>query len=110
MSIGPLPGLIPSVAGAPLAQAKGADAERTQQDTVSHDRQLQGELRSEAAAGIGAADGEEKAASERDADGRRLWEAPLGPAPKSDSPADEEPSRASRDATGARGQELDLSG
>jgi hypothetical protein len=109
MSIGPLPGLIPSVAGAPLAQAKGADAERTQQETVSHDRQVQGELRSETAAGIGAADGEQKAPSERDADGRRLWEAPLGP-PSPQEPADDDTARASRDASGARGNELDLSG
>jgi hypothetical protein len=109
MSVGPLSGLIGSVAGAPLAQAKGSDAERAQQDAVQHDRQVQGELKSETAAGIGAADGEDKTANERDADGRRLWEAPPAATPAPDQQMDE-PHRHSRDADGVRGNELDLSG
>lgn len=109
MSIGPLSGLIGSVAGSPLSQAKGSEVERSQQDAVSQQRQVQSEVRSETAAGIGAADGEDKEASERDADGRRLWEVPLATKAKlnAESAAAE---RHSRDASGQAGNSLDLSG
>ena len=109
MSVGPLSGLIGSVAGAPLSQTKGADAERAQQEVAQHDRQVQGELKSETAAGIGAADGEDKATGERDADGRRLWEAPPEAATNPEE-NDGQSQRHSRDADGVRGNELDLSG
>jgi hypothetical protein len=109
MSIGPLSGLIGSVAGTPLAQSKGSEVERSQQDAVKQQRQAQSELRSETAAGIGAADGEDKEASERDADGRRLWEAPLANAADADAPPPPA-ERHSRDASGQAGNSLDLSG
>jgi hypothetical protein len=91
-----------------LAQTKGADAERSPQEVTQHERQVQGELKSETAAGIGAADGEDKATSERDADGRRLWELP--PTAGDAQQAETESERHSRDADGVRGNELDLSG
>lgn len=109
MSIGPLSGLIGSVAGAPLAQTKGSEVERGQQESSNQSRQAQSEQRAEMAAGIGAADGEDKAAAERDADGRRLWELPPE-AENASGNADSSTERHSRDASGQCGNSLDLSG
>ena len=77
MSIGPL-GFIGGVAGSSLAQSKGSELERTQHDVAGQERQAEVGRKADSAAGIGAADGEEHQTAERDADGRRLWEAPLG--------------------------------
>lgn len=108
MSIGPIPGLIGSVAGAPLAQVNGTEAQRAHQEVASQQRQVESVARSETAAGIGAADGEDKEVSDRDADGRRLWELPPPSAEEGGTPLDDE--RHSRDASGECGQELDLCG
>lgn len=107
MSVGPLGGIIASAAGIPAAQAKGSEIERAQQDTVHQQRQAQGEFRAEAAAGIGQTDGEDHEASDRDADGRSPWKFPA----RTQGPADESAAgRASKDATGDSGNQLDLSG
>ena len=109
MSIGPMSGLLGSVAGAPLAQSKGSEVERGQQESSNQNRQVQSQQRAEMAAGIGAADGEDKAAAERDADGRRLWELPPE-AENGSADADASSERHSRDASGHCGNSLDLSG
>ena len=115
MSIGPLGGLIGSVAGSPLAQTKGSELERAQRDMAAQDRQVRGESKAEAAAGIGETDGQDHETGERDADGRRLWERPAAPndaeTPPDDasSPAAAAPPRV-KDPSGQSGSQLDLSG
>lgn len=108
MSIGPL-GFIGGVAGSPLAQSKGSELERTQHDVAGQERQTEVGRQADTAAGIGAADGEEHQTGDRDADGRRLWEAPLG----KKAGADEGPSRVGEsprpiDPSGQSGGQLDL--
>ena len=109
MSIGSLPSIVASAAGTALAQSK-ADVERTNVEVGAQQRQVFNALKAESAAGIGETDGQDHEASERDADGRRLWEA--APGGKKNSPAEtpEPLSPQSRDATGQAGNLLDLSG
>jgi hypothetical protein len=112
MSVGPLGGVAGSVAGSPLAQTKGAEPERAQQDALAQQRRVESDQKADAAAGIGQTDGEDHEAAERDADGRRLWEPP----PEADTAEQAQqqpgppPRRQSRDATGQSGNLLDLSG
>lgn len=108
MSIGPL-GIVGGLAGAPLAQTKGSELERAQQDTSAQARETKTNQTAEQAAGIGLTDGEDHQASDRDADGRRLWEAPAG---GGDGTKAEQPPtpRQSKDASGVSGTQLDLSG
>jgi hypothetical protein len=108
MSVGPMGGVVVSAAGSPLAQTKGADVERAEQETAGQQRQVQGQFRAESAAGIGQADGEDHEASERDADGRRLWEA--SPRTKNSSVPAEPAPHPVKDATGESGNQLDLTG
>lgn len=107
MDFAPLGGLI-GAAGAPLSQAKGSDADRAQQATGNHERQAANELKADTAAGIGATDGEDQTASERDADGRRLWEKRGGKRPDPVPVAPDAAARQSRDASGDCGNQLDL--
>jgi hypothetical protein len=65
--------------------------------------------KAEAAAGIGATDGEEHEVADRDANGRRLWEAAPMPQNHSEAPADPTPGPA-KDVTGQIGLGLDLCG
>jgi hypothetical protein len=109
MNVHPLGGLLGSAAGTHRAQRAG-ETDRAQQDAVHAQRQATAQTKAEAAAGIGSTDAEDQAPQERDADGRRPWEAP--PAPPDQSPAtphDPDPPRP-RDVHGERGQWLDLSG
>jgi hypothetical protein len=111
MSVGPFGGIAGSAAGAPLAQTKGSEVERLQQDAGAQQRRVQGQLKAETAAGIGQADGEDHQTDERDADGRRLWERPAqkpGDPPADDSAAAER--LQCKDPTGQSGNLLDLSG
>lgn len=110
MSVGPLGGLPASAAGSPLSQTKGSEIDRAQQDSAAHDRRVRTDQKAEAASGIGETDGEDHEPAERDADGRRLWEAP-GDRPGQEAPGEDTsiPPR-SRDATGQTGNLLDLSG
>ena len=112
MSVGPMGGVAGSVAGSPLAQTKGSEPERVQQDTVAQQRRVDSDQKAESAAGIGETDGEDHETAERDADGRRPWEPP--PEPKDAEPAEEQagqtPPPQSKDATGQSGNLLDLSG
>jgi hypothetical protein len=109
MSVGPLGGVNVSAAGSPLAQTTGTDVERASQDVGAQHRSVVYEKKAEAAAGVGQPDGEEHQTDERDADGRRPWEFPPD---KQKNPADDAADRTppSRDATGARGNLLDLTG
>lgn len=105
MSVGSLGGLIGSAAGVPLSQTGGSETERTSRETAAHERATDGALRSEKASGIGTTE-QDQEASERDADGRRMWEAP--PDKQQDAAADAQ--RQSRDPTGQCGTQLDLTG
>ena len=67
MSVGPLGGIAGSVAGSPLAQSKGSDVERAQQDAANQTRRTKADQKAENAAGIGEADGEDHEAADRDA-------------------------------------------
>jgi len=107
MSIGSL-GLIGSLATTPLPQ-KAADADKAVRDAADQGREAQAARLAEAAAGIGETE-EDSQASERDADGRRLWEQPPGNKPPAEEAAGVEESapQLSKDPSGEAGGELDL--
>jgi hypothetical protein len=109
MSVGSL-GVIGSVAGTPLAQAKGADIDKNKADLGNQQRQVETSLKAEAAAGIGKTEGDAET-SDRDADGRRLWELD-GTARKAaaEETSEESTPPQAKDPTGERGGTLDLSG
>ncbi len=109
MSIGSLPSVLVSAAGTPLAQSK-AEVERTNVEVGAQQRQVFNERKAESAAGIGETDGQDHETAERDADGRRFWEAPPD-GKKNPIPENSEPSPPqSRDTTGQAGNLLDLTG
>ena len=108
MSIGSVPGLIGSAAGAPYAQSKGSEVERAQQDAGSQSRKADSAEKADKASGVGQTS-EDQEASERDADGRRIWEIEADRKKQ----AEEEAARAARkskDVTGLSGNQVDLSG
>ena len=109
MNLTPIPPVVAGAVGAPLAQAKGSEVERAGQETLQQQRQVQGEVQAEMAAGIGTTEQDSGASADRDADGRRLWEAPqsANSAPQNGPTS---PQRVSRDASGNCGTQLDLSG
>ena len=109
MTFGPL-GVIGSVAGSPLSQAKGNEVDRAQQDAANQTRETKNDQRAEQAAGIGETE-QDEGASDRDADGRRLWEDPSGDKQTStDEDQEQQHPPQSKDPTGQSGQHLDLSG
>ena len=108
MSVGPMGGVAGSAAGAPLSQTKGSESERTQKDASAHQRQVDSQEKTEKSVGIGQTE-QDQGASERDADGRRFWEASQGKEPESATP-ESEPSRQSIDPVGESGSTLDLTG
>jgi hypothetical protein len=112
MSMGPLGGVVGSAAGTSLSQTAGAETERSQRDTAAQHRQISGSERSERASGIGQTE-QDQESSERDADGRRLWEKQS----KDGKEAKDEPksddlaiSKQSKDPSGQSGTKLDLTG
>ncbi len=107
MSVGPLSGLIGSLAGTPLAQTKGTEIERAQQDAATQERRAVNDQKADSASGIGQPDGQDHETGQRDADGRRLWERQTAGHPHHE-PAPEPPR--SKDASGQSGSLLDLSG
>jgi hypothetical protein len=113
MSMGPVGGIVGSAAGTSLSQTAGAETERTQRDTAAQHRQIAGAERSEKASGIGETERDQES-SERDADGRRLWEAPAktGKEPNDEPVGDDAStlSKQSKDPTGQSGTKLDLTG
>lgn len=111
MSVGPLGGIASSAAGSPLAQSKGSDVERAQQDAANQARRTAADQKAENAAGIGEADGEDHETADRDADGRRLWEGPTEATSDDATGQDGRSEQASaKDTSGERGNLLDLSG
>jgi hypothetical protein len=100
-------GMAGSVAGG-LPQIRTAETERSQQQAGDQTRRAQGEQHSEQAAGIGQTE-EDAHVFDRDADGRRLWEAPEQRAKADEAPLGPDRSP-SKDPTGERGGHLDLSG
>jgi hypothetical protein len=101
-------GVLGSAAGAPLSQTAGSETERSQRDASATQRQADNLSKAEKAAGIGQAEGDE-GPSERDADGRRLWEAETARGEKQ-AQAESEPARQAKDPSGQSGGELDLTG
>jgi hypothetical protein len=113
MSMGPLGGVVGSAAGTSLSQTAGSETERTQRETAAQHREIAGNERTEKSSGIGQTE-QDQESSERDADGRRLWEGPAkaGKGGK-DQPNGEDAagqSRQSKDPTGQSGTKLDLTG
>jgi hypothetical protein len=109
MSIGPLSSIAGSVAGTSLAQTRGSEVERAQQESTAREILARSEQKAELAAGVGQADGENHQTAERDADGRRLWEFPRRKGEQDaghDAPRDPQ----GCDPTGQSGSMLDLSG
>jgi hypothetical protein len=111
MNVSSLGGMIGSAAGAPLSQTAGSEAERTSREAASQQRQVDANQRAELAAGIGQTS-EDQESSERDADGRRPWEAPAkkGTPDVEDTAEATTPLRQSKDASGQCGNQLDLTG
>jgi hypothetical protein len=111
MSIGSL-GFAGIGAATPLPQSKGADSDRTAQETTNQQTAHQSDLQAEQAEGVEQTDGNNHETEDRDADGRRPWELPA----KKKSQTTTEPAPAedttphSRDATGQCGNSLDLTG
>ncbi len=110
MSVGPM-GMAGSIAGG-LPQIRSAETGRAEKETTDQARQTKSDQQAEAAAGVGESTEDEKA-SDRDADGRRLWEATPEQTTESDeavgdATAQEAP--LSKDPTGTSGGQLDLTG
>jgi hypothetical protein len=104
-------GMLGGAAGSPLSQSQGSDVNKTQQDTTDQSRRTASEGKAEQASGVGQTEHDEQA-SDRDADGRRPWE--LGgqrsPETEPDEPKEDESPHPSKDPSGTRGGQLDISG
>jgi hypothetical protein len=116
MTMLPLSGTLTSAAGAPLSQTAGAETERAQKDAIAQRRTTDADQHAEKSAGIGQTE-QDQETSERDADGRRLWERPAGKDknPATDSAINpttegEAQLRQSKDPSGQSGTQLDLTG
>jgi hypothetical protein len=110
MSMVPLSGMLSSAAGASLSQTAGSETERAQKESLAQQRLLEANQHAEQTAGIGQTE-QDQESSERDADGRRLWEGPVEPKKTQKATADvEAESRQSKDPTGQSGTQLDLTG
>jgi len=111
MNVGPMSGMLGSAAGAPLSQTKGSETERAQKDAVARQRQADSDKKAEKASGVGETT-EDQGVSERDADGRRLWEQPGKGEETAEDPnaATSEPPRQAKDPSGSSGNSLDLTG
>jgi hypothetical protein len=107
MSIGPL-GLAGALATSPLPQ-KAAEVDRTHHESTDRAREAQAEQQAESAAGIGQTE-EDSEAAERDADGRRLWEAPANKRQAGETTPPEADAHLSKDPTGESGGQIDLVG
>jgi hypothetical protein len=110
MSIGPGAPILSGAPAAPLAQTRGKELDRQAELSAQQAHRLAGERAAELASGIGETDGQNHHATERDADGRRPWEIPLGSKnpPTAPSPNGEE--ARGKDPSGRLGQLLDLLG
>jgi hypothetical protein len=109
MSIGPLGGIVGSAAGAPLAKTSGTEAERSQRENSASQRLGDSQEKSERAAGIGTTE-QDQGASDRDADGRRLWEASQQKKQLALEQEENQQEHVSKDPSGDSGSKLDLMG
>ncbi len=109
MSVGPMGGVVGSAAGAPLSQTAGSETERAKKDSSASQRKVESETKAEKTAGIGETEGDQ-AASDRDADGRRLWEQAVDGKQDAVQAAQPEPPKPAKDPTGQSGSGLDLTG
>lgn len=112
MSVGPLGGIVGSAAGAPLSQTKGSEVDRAGQESTAQERKVEGEKSAEKASGIGQTE-EDQESSDRDADGRRLWEVDeqeQGAEEDAEGKDDQAGERKAKDPTGQSGNTLDLTG
>lgn len=101
-------GIAGSVAGSPLAQTRGTEADRAAHESTNHTRQTNADKQAASAAGIGTTEQDEQT-SDRDADGRRPWEIP--PTTDDRSGSRQGPSTPqAKDPSGDRGTRLDVSG
>ncbi|MFI4876656.1 MAG: hypothetical protein ACIALR_15000 [Blastopirellula sp. JB062] len=113
MSIGPTgAAIVSSLAASPLAQNASSEVDKNRQETSNQARKVDSDQKAIKAAGVGDPD-ETQESSDRDADGRRLWEVQdeaneqLNEYEPADLPP--EPPRG-RDASGQKGGMLDVSG
>ncbi|MCO6043522.1 hypothetical protein NG895_06345 [Aeoliella sp. ICT_H6.2] len=115
MSIGSFGGIQGSAAGAPLSQTRGSETEKAQQQSAASERQADAADKSQRAAGIGTTE-QDQEASDRDADGRRLYEDGSDQHEQvTEEQGSSEPSTSgeppkSKDPTGQAGSQLDLMG
>ncbi len=110
MSVGPMGGIAGSAAGAPLAQTKGSEVERAKQEAAGAERKTQTDKTAESAEGVGETK-EDQESSDRDADGRRLWEVDAEEQPpEEDDSKEEQAKRQAKDPSGESGSGLDLTG
>ena len=93
----------------PVGMMGSSDAERARQDVDRQVRAAQSQEKAESAAGVGETE-QDQEASDRDADGRRLWEDPAAASRKADGEQASAEETQSKDPTGNRGLNLDLSG
>jgi len=113
MSMGPM-GMAGSIAGG-VPQARGADSDRIKQQSNEQARQAESDQKAESASGVGETEQDEQA-SDRDADGRRLWEGSEEEKTEEGEASTDEATRTggnqpqSKDPTGMSGENLDLSG
>ena len=110
MSIGPSGAIVSGAAATPLAQTRGKELDRQAEQAAQQAHRQASEKAAELASGIGETDGQNHHATDRDADGRRPWEIPVGARkPASDTPAEAEQVRG-KDPTGRLGRLVDLVG
>jgi len=109
MITNPPGGIAGSAAGSPLAQTQGPGAERVRQHAADRRRRMAAAEEAAAADGVAEPDGENHQPEDRAADGRRPWE-DVPPRFGTDVADPVETPRRSEDATGTRGNLLDLSG
>ena len=110
MSVGPM-GMLGGAAGSPLSQSQGSDVNKTQQETTDQARKTASDDKAQQASGVGQTEHDEQA-SDRDADGRRPWELG-GRSPRAtddDATEDSGSPPQSKDPSGTRGGQLDISG
>ena len=109
MSIGSL-GVIGSVASGQLQQTRSAGSDQAAQNSQIQAREKDATRQAEAAEGVGELS-QDEGTSDRDADGRRLWERPAQrPKDDTDNEGTHDESRPSADPTGVAGGNLDLTG
>ncbi len=100
-------GVVGAAAATPLAQRQ-TETDRLIRDDANHARQVAGEQAAQDAAGIGKT-GQDEPVSDRDADGRRVWELSSGQKNDARDESVSSPPHAT-DPTGQSGTRLDLSG